>query len=58
MPKKKPIDKRLKNLFEELKPEQAPAEFKPAPPPRASESKPPQSAEVKPITQPGGPPRW
>jgi PAS domain S-box-containing protein len=48
MPKKKPIDKRLKSLFEEIKPEQAPAEFKPAPGPRASEEKP---VEVKPITK-------
>ena len=30
MPKKKPIDKRLKNLFEDARPEQAPAELKPA----------------------------
>jgi PAS domain S-box-containing protein len=48
MPKKKPIDKRLKSLFEEIKPEQAPAAFKPAPAQRASEEKP---AEVKPITK-------
>jgi PAS domain S-box-containing protein len=30
MPNKKPIDKRLKNLFEDVKPEQTPAEIKPA----------------------------
>jgi PAS domain S-box-containing protein len=48
MPKKKPIDKRLKSLFEELKPEQAPAEFKPAPSQRASEEK---SVEAEPITK-------
>jgi PAS domain S-box-containing protein len=48
MPKKKPIDKRLKSLFEEIKPEQTPAEFKPAPSQRASEEK---VAEVKPITK-------
>jgi PAS domain S-box-containing protein len=35
MPKKKPIDKRLKKLFEDVKPEQAPAEIKPASPQRA-----------------------
>ncbi|HXQ35686.1 MAG TPA: hypothetical protein VN843_16845, partial [Anaerolineales bacterium] len=29
MPKKKPIDKRLKNLFEDVKPEQTPAETRP-----------------------------
>jgi hypothetical protein len=48
MPKKKPIDKRLKSLFEEIKPEQAPAEFKPSPSQRASKEKP---VEVKPITK-------
>ncbi|MGZ9222113.1 MAG: GAF domain-containing protein, partial [Anaerolineales bacterium] len=48
MPKKKPIDKRLKNLFEDIQPEHSPAEPKPAPTSRASEEKP---AEVKPITQ-------
>ena len=31
MPKKKPVDRRLKSLFEDLKPEQSPAEVKPAP---------------------------
>ena len=51
MPKKKPIDKRLKNLFEDIKPEQSPAEVKPAPSPRASEEKPAPSPEVKPITK-------
>jgi PAS domain S-box-containing protein len=51
MPKKKPIDKRLKNLFEDVKPEQAPAELKPAPNKRASEQKPPQSTEINPITR-------
>jgi PAS domain S-box-containing protein len=39
MPKKKPIDKRLKNLFEDVKPEQTPAELKPGPIQRASEEK-------------------
>src|SRR5512134_1748770 len=46
MPKKKPIDKRLKNLFEAAKPEQTPAEFKPAPSKRAPEEKPVQQAEA------------
>jgi PAS domain S-box-containing protein len=48
MPKKKPIDKRLKSLFEEIKPEQAPAEFKPASSERASEGKP---VEAEPIAE-------
>jgi PAS domain S-box-containing protein len=39
MPKKKPIDRRLKNLFEDVNPEQTPAELKPAPSKRASEEK-------------------
>ena len=30
MPKKKPLDKRLKNLFEDVKPEQMPAETTPS----------------------------
>ena len=51
MPKKKPIDKRLKNLFEDVKPEQAPAELKPAPHKRASEQKHPQPSEINPITR-------
>ncbi len=51
MPKKKPITKRLKNLFEDVKPEQAPAEFKPALHSRASEEKSHQSIEVKPVTK-------
>jgi len=51
MPKKKPIDKRLKNLFEDVKPEQTPAELKPAPHKRASEQKHPQSSEINPITR-------
>jgi PAS domain S-box-containing protein len=51
MPKKKPIDKRLKNLFEDVKPEQAPAELKPAPRKRASEQKPPEPAEINPVTR-------
>jgi PAS domain S-box-containing protein len=45
MPKKKPIDRRLKNLFEDIKPEQTPAEFSPAPAKRASEEKHLQSPE-------------
>ena len=51
MPKKKPIAKRLKNLFEDLKPEQAPAEFEPAPRKRASEEKPVEPAETKHVTK-------
>src|SRR4030095_11442097 len=51
MPKKKPIDKRLKNLFEDVKPEQAPAELKPAAHKRASEPKPPQPAEINSVTR-------
>jgi PAS domain S-box-containing protein len=51
MPKKKPIDKRLKNLFEDVKPEQAPAELKPATHKRASEQKPSQASEFNPVTR-------
>jgi len=51
MPKKKPIDKRLKNLFEDVKPEQAPAELKPASHKRASEQKPPRPTEINPVTR-------
>src|SRR5512141_3111662 len=53
MPKKKPIAKqRLKNLFEDLKPEQAPAEPKPASRKRAAEEKPTQpAAEINPVTR-------
>jgi len=50
MPKKKPIDKRLKHLFEDAKPEQMPAEFKPVSPKRAaSEEKSIQHSEINPI---------
>jgi GAF domain-containing protein len=52
MPKKKPIDKRLKNLFEDVKPEQTPAELKPAVSKRASEEKPYQPVESKPAAKP------
>src|SRR5574339_917639 len=55
MPKKKPAAKqRLKNLFEDVKPEQAPAELKPASQKRAPEperKKPLQSSEVRPVTK-------
>jgi PAS domain S-box-containing protein len=52
MPKKKPIDKRLKNLFEDVKPEQAPAEFKPASRKRASSAeKQVQHSEINAITK-------
>ena len=50
MPKKKPIDKRLKNLFEDVKPEQTLAEFKPAPTKRAPEEKHLQPVKAKPLT--------
>jgi PAS domain S-box-containing protein len=50
MPKKKPIDKRLKNLFEDIKPEQTPADLKPAPIPRAPEGNSGQAAGAKPVT--------
>ena len=49
MPKKKPIARRLKNLFEGVKPEQTPAEFKPAPSKRAPEEQHLQPAGAKPI---------
>src|SRR5919108_3118034 len=55
MPKKKPIDKRLKNLFEDIRPEQTPAEFRPAPTPRAPEENPQQAVEGKPKTETTGP---
>ena len=48
MPKKKPIDKRLKNLFEDVKPEQTPAEFKPGPTRRAAEDRQPPPTKPKP----------
>lgn len=51
MPKKKPIAKRLKNLFEDVKPEQTPAEFRPAPSKRAPEEKSLRPAEVKPAAK-------
>src|SRR5215216_4526693 len=52
MPKKKPIDKRLKNLFEDASPEKAPAELKPASRQRASaEEKSIQSSEISPATR-------
>src|SRR5215210_7894342 len=49
MPKKKPITRRLKNLFEDVKPEQTSAELKPASTKRASEEKPIFSTAVHPI---------
>ncbi|HEX9330780.1 MAG TPA: GAF domain-containing protein [Anaerolineales bacterium] len=51
MPKKKPIAKRLKNLFEDVKPEQAPAEFQPVLRQRAAEEEPLQPVEVQPVTK-------
>ena len=51
MPKKKPVDRRLKNLFEDLRPEQTPAEFKPAPTKRAPEERNLPPAESTPISR-------
>ncbi|HLO14441.1 MAG TPA: GAF domain-containing protein, partial [Anaerolineales bacterium] len=51
MPKKKPIDRRLKNLFEDVRPEQAPAEFEPASHSHALEEKQFQPLESKPATR-------
>ena len=50
MPKKKPIDKRLKDLFEAAKPEQAPADFGPVPHLSASAEK-PLPIEAGPVTR-------
>src|ERR1051325_8166672 len=50
MPKKKPIDKRLKELFEAAKPEQAPADFGPVPHLSASAEK-PLPVEAGPVTR-------
>src|SRR5687767_6787796 len=46
MPKKKPIDKRLKTLFEDVRPEQAPAEFRGASGKRVPEEAPQQPVET------------
>ena len=51
MPKKKPVDRRLKNLFEDLRPEQTPAESKPAPTKRAPEERNLPPAESTPISR-------
>jgi len=48
MPKKKPLDKRLKNLFEDVKPEQTPAETTPAPRKRVPAENALPSAEIQP----------
>ena len=55
MPKKKPIDKRLKNLFEAIKPEQTPAELNPAAHTRVPEGPLPQPPAAKPVKQAGQP---
>jgi PAS domain S-box-containing protein len=55
MPKKKPIDRRLKDLFEDVAPEKSPAEFRPAPNKRASEEQPAQPVEAKPVIKPRQP---
>src|SRR5687767_13486603 len=46
MPKKKPIDKRLKTLFEDVRPEQAPADFRGAPGKRVPAEAPQQPVET------------
>ena len=53
MPKKKPIDKRLKNLFEDVKPEQTPAELRPASSKRAplEKTQPPVAARQSDVTR-------
>ena len=51
MPKKKPIDKRLKQLFQDIKPEEAPAESKRATRQRLDDGKVSKSVESKPVTQ-------
>ena len=48
MPKKKPLDKRLKNLFEDVKPEQTPAETTPASRKRVPVENALPSAEIQP----------
>ena len=51
MPKKKPIDKRLNNLFRDITPEQAAADPKLAPSKRAlADSTPLESTEIAPVT--------
>ena len=47
MPKKKPIDKRLKNLFDDIRPEQTPAELSPAATKRAAEETSAPAADAK-----------
>jgi PAS domain S-box-containing protein len=51
MPKKKPIEKRLKNLFDEIKPEEGSAEAQPVSSPRAVRKRPAPPAETEPITK-------
>ncbi|MEO5887340.1 MAG: hypothetical protein ABIQ77_06735, partial [Anaerolineales bacterium] len=48
MPKKKPLDKRLKNLFEDVKPEQTPAETTPAARKRVPTENTLRSVEIQP----------
>ena len=52
MPKKKPLDKRLKNLFEDVKPEQTPVETTPAPRKRVRIESALPSAEIQPAKMP------
>src|SRR5688500_14972877 len=55
MPKKKPLDKRLKNLFGDVKPEQTPAETTPAPHKRAPVENAFSAAEIQPAKMPRQP---
>ena len=48
MPKKKPLDKRLKNLFEDVKPEHMPAETTPGPLKRVPTENALRSIEIQP----------
>jgi PAS domain S-box-containing protein len=53
MPKKKPIDRRLKSLFQDVTPEPAPADGRPVSRPAEAEPTPPSSSEatVAPVTR-------
>ena len=55
MPKKKPLDKRLKNLFGDVKPEPTPAETTPAPRKRVPVENAFPSAEIQPAKMPRQP---
>ena len=51
MPKKKPIDRRLKTLFEDVKPEPAPADGRPVSRPSEAEQVQPSSPELPSVTK-------